>query len=122
MDFVTASLVGGLIYDIFKGGITEYATCVNVALKDLLLTDAEKALIIQDFSTATEEDKSSKENLENFFENRAQNTRNIVNKYKNQVNQIHYGIGDNKTYATTGTHIENQVINNTLQSIDPKKS
>lgn len=121
MDFITGSLVGGLIYDIFKLGISDYVVCVKVALKDLILTEDEKLLISQDLSLTAEEDRSSKENLENFFENKASNTKEIVNKYKTQYNITHNGTGDIKVYNTKGTHIENQVINNIPESTDSKK-
>lgn len=121
MDFITGSLVGGLIYDIFKLGISDYVTCVNVALKDFILTEDEKLLISQDLSLTTEEDRCSKENLKNFFENKASNTKEIVNKYKAQNNITHNGTGDIKVYNTKGTHIENQVVNNITESINSKK-
>jgi Het-E N-terminal domain len=122
MDFITASIVGGMLYDILKMGVMDCATCVNVALKDMLLTEEEKALITQDFAQSTEEDRSSKANLENFFETKAPNTKAVLNKNKIQINLTHHGIGDNKNYNTTGNHIENQTINNPAQTIDPKKS
>ncbi len=94
MDLVSASIAGGLIYDIFKMGVTEYETCVKVALKDYVLTEEEHQLIAQDLEVTTENDFSSKENLEKFFETKAPNTQKIVNKYQTQNNITHNGSGN----------------------------
>lgn len=133
MDFISASLIGGMLYDFFKMGVTDYATCVNVALKDTLLTDEEKALITQDFAHSTEEDRSSKENLEHFFESRAPHTKKIVNNHTTTTNtqyQITQGnngsveIGDTQVAATT--YVKKQTIYQTAQNVaknsSPKKS
>ena len=116
MDLITGTIVSGLIYDVFKMGVTEYVTCVNVALKDLLLTDEEKKLIAQDFSISTQEDRSSKENLENFFQNKAPNTKEIINRYNITQN-------GNENIGVVHGNI-NKTINHFAppQSIDSKKS
>ncbi len=114
MDY-SGIIIGGLVYDIFKMGVTEYTTCINVALKDLVLSDEEKALITQDFSLSTEEDRSSKENLENFFENNAQNTKKIVNKY------TQYNVSQNGN-NNVGIVQGNMVVKKVKKKINKKKS
>ncbi|MFY4744145.1 hypothetical protein ACOTVX_11780, partial [Aliarcobacter butzleri] len=71
-----------------------------------------KLLISQDLSLTTEEDRWSKENLKNFYENKAYNTKKIVNRYKTQNNITHNGTGGIKVYDTKSTHNENQKRNN----------
>jgi len=128
MDFITASIVGGMLYDILKLGVTESAACVNVALKDMLLTDEEKALIAQDFALSTEEDRSSKANLESFFESRAPNTKKILNTYtQNNINHNGTGdivLGDKKDTIISGDQVKGnkEVHHHHAQNIDPKKS
>ena len=128
MDFITGAIVGGVLYDTLKMGVTDYAVCVNVALKDMLLTDEEKALITQDFALSTEEDRSSKENLENFFENRAPNTKKIVNT-NTQNNITHHGTGDIVSRDKNVSNIsgdqvkgKKEVHHHYNENINPKKS
>jgi len=91
MDFISGAIIGGLIYDYYTLGLSTSSDIVKVALKDYVLTDNEQLLITQDLEKATNEDKSSKENLEKYFETKAENTNNIVKKYT----QNHSGDGDN---------------------------
>jgi len=122
MDLITTTIVSGLIYDVFKMGVTEYATCVNVALKDLVLSDEEKNLIAQDFSTSSEEDRSSKESLENFFENKAPNTKQIMKNKYTQYNISQTGNGNvGVVHGDSKVSNDTYIINNPPQSIDSKK-
>ena len=117
MDFISSSIIGGLIYDVVSLGATNYLSCVKVALKNYILSDEEQLLIAQDLSNATDKDKSTKENLENYFETKAENTNKIVNKYI----QTHSGTGDNNQNNGNGTFIKEQTIYNTPHKEEIKK-
>jgi hypothetical protein len=108
MDFITASIAGGLIYDILKMGVSQYLTCVKVALKDYKLNEDECILIAEDLSKTTEEDRASKESLENYFLNKAVNTKEIIEKYNKNISIIHTGSGDNITHTGSGSIILNK--------------
>lgn len=91
MDIISSSIISGLIYDTFKLGVTNYLTCVKVALKETILTENEKELISNDLNNTTEKDWIDKESLENFFKNSAKNTKEIITK-NNKI--VHNGTGD----------------------------
>jgi hypothetical protein len=110
MDLITSSIVGGLIYDIFKMGVMEYFTCVKVALKDYNLKDEDCILIVEDLNKTTEEDRASKENLENYFSNKAINTKKVIEKYNKNISITHTGSGDNITHIGSGNIILNKGV------------
>lgn len=108
MDLISGTIVGGLVYDVFKLGVQDYLTCVKVALKDYLLKEEDYILIADDFSKASEEDKLTKETMESYFINKARNTKKIVEKYNQQVNINHSGSGDNIVHTGSGNIVLNK--------------
>lgn len=110
MDFISGAIVGGLIYDIFKMGVEDYLVCVKIALKDYKLEETEYVLISDDLNKTSEDDMKSKENLEKYFSNKAENTKNIIEKYNQRVNINHSGSGDNIYHSGSGNIIVNKEI------------
>lgn len=91
---ISAVIMSGLAYDAFKYGTINYLDYIKEVFKDSILSDEEKTIIALELKDSKEEDRSSKENLENFFKTKAPNTQGIINKYQTQNNITNNGSGD----------------------------
>lgn len=87
MAFISSTQVGTLIFDSIQQELSTYLEVVAHALNDYFLTQEEITLIAKDLSKASSHDKSSKENLINYFAYEAEHTPNIIKKYIVLANQ-----------------------------------
>ncbi len=87
MAFISSKQIGTLVFDSIQKGLSSYHEIVTEALKGYFLTKEELELIIQDLTTATNNDVSSKESLIDYFAYKAQHTPSIVKNYIVQANQ-----------------------------------
>lgn len=115
MDYISSAILSGLIYNAFQVGGSFYIDCAKEALKSTILTQEEQTIIALELKSSTEEERSSKENLEKFFNTKAEETSKILTKYKGENILIHNGTGDIRQNNVTGGYVENQTINNVAQ-------
>ena len=88
MGFISSKQIGSLVFDAIQKEFTTYYDVVAHALKGYSsLTEQDIELIAQDLISATDNDKSSKENLIDYFAYEAENTPNIIKSYIVKANQ-----------------------------------
>jgi hypothetical protein len=88
MGFISSKQIGSLLFDTIQKEFSNYYDIVAFALKGYSsLTEQDIELIAQDLINATDSNKSSKENLINYFAYEAEHTQNIVKSYIVKANQ-----------------------------------
>jgi len=95
MGFISSTQIGTLIYETIQKELYTYQETVSHALEDLVIAQEDIELITQDLINASNQHRSSKENLINYFAYEAIHTPKIVKKYivfANQNSSINNGV------------------------------
>ena len=87
MGFISSTQIGTLIYETIQKELYTYHETVAYALGESLLTKEDIELITQDLINASNQHRSSKEKLINYFAYEAEYTPKIVKKYIVLANQ-----------------------------------
>jgi len=99
MDFLTASLVSGAVYDIFKTGLTLSVLTLKEKLKQWTIDEMVGASIITELEKLQLNDEMSEIAIERKLDT-SQELLNLISIVKtvskaNTITQIHSGSGDN---------------------------
>jgi uncharacterized protein (DUF2252 family) len=115
MNFLTATVLSGVVWDLMKSGGSLVSIKLRVALKDWILNDNDCEKIVSKINDASEKFKKNKKKLEDFL-NEDEEIQKILSNTKlnidNQIN-IKNNTFNNSPQIITNNGVQNINYNNT---------
>lgn len=108
--FIGGAIVGGLIYDALKLGVSGWENLVRVALKDYFLSDQEIAILTNGLENASLSNSASKEEIESALRGDSEAKR-VVEKITNNSGNINTGTFTGMQGGSGNTYINGDQIN-----------
>jgi hypothetical protein len=98
MEFLTTTILSGVVYDLLKHGLTITAQNLKDKMRDWIIDNEKSEQLETHITHLGINDEMSESAIEKRFSNSAE-LINLLNEIKpaNSVNisQVHYGVGDN---------------------------